>query len=181
MLNPAQNNNQIGTPPNSCLSMGTINNSQIKIMFITQSQQTQQPATTPNQTSNLSRRQHTIDSGLTKLKQTSTAILNFIEFIQANRYKEPAQVDGEQLIALEENIYQTCEALLNQIDTISFDDLINAIAGRSTWPLIIKSQIQSGNGDPTFWQKEIDNLAKKDKVTACELQLLLDEQLNPTP
>lgn len=171
------NNNTVGSTP-SYLNMGTVNNSQIRIMFITQSEQTQE--TTP-QTSNrnISRRQRTIDSGLTKLKQTSAAILDFIEFIQANRYKEPSQVDGEQLIALEEKIYQTCEALLNQIDTISFDDLINAIAGRSTWPLIIKSQIQSGNGDPTFWQKEIDTLAKKDKVTACELQLLLDQQLNP--
>jgi len=124
-----------------------------------------------------SAKQRVIDTGLFKLHNVATAVNNLIAFIEDNRHKDSADVDGKKLIAYEEALYYSCDTLLNEMDVLAFDEFVRAVTGRSTWELIIEAQIEAGEGDYEFWQREIKDIAKRDPLIATELQRLLNERL----
>lgn len=170
---------------NPYITMGSVNTA-ITIVYVNEgNNKTTLPAQNQAQTiAATPKKQQIIDNNLNKLTQAAQAITKLIDFIQANRHKDPSQVDGQQLIALEEQIYQTCESLLNQIDLPEFESLIQALTGQGAWPLIIKQTLQTGPVDHHTLQKEINSIAPKNPIIASQLQLLLDEQTHnkqPTP
>jgi len=124
-----------------------------------------------------SAKQRFIDRGLIRLHNVAKAVDDLIGFVEDNRYKPADEVDGKQMVAYEEALYFSCNELLNQMDLVMFDDFVRAVTGSSMWGLIIKAQIEAGAGDSDFWQREINDIAKKQPVVAAELQILLNEQL----
>lgn len=117
-----------------------------------------------------------IDKWITRLDETLITLEKYYGFLIEARGLAPAEVDGVQLVNLENEVHRICDHMVGCIDCDCENSIITAATGRGSGPVCVEAELTSDSHtfDRDFWQREVDAVSEDHPHERARLQGLLN-------
>lgn len=117
-----------------------------------------------------------IDKWISRLDEVLITLEKHYGFLIEARGLPPGQVDGVQLVNLENDVHAICDSLVGYIDCDYEHNLITAATGRSSGAVCVEAELRSDSHtfDREFWQREVDAVSEDHPGERGRLQAILD-------
>lgn len=117
-----------------------------------------------------------IDKWIGRLDETLITLEKYYSFLIDARGLAPGQVDGVQLVNLENEVHRICDHMVGCIDCDCENSIISAATGRGSGPVCVEAELTSDSHtfDRDFWQREVDAVSEDHPHERARLQALLN-------
>ncbi len=115
-----------------------------------------------------------LDGYALRLDAAIIALENYWSFVRDARLQVPAAVDGVALVNLENTAREKMEALIQEMDTVGFEDVLEAITGRRGLYWHLRRDIDNRKNRPMI-EAEIAAERAFNPAVAAELETYLAE------
>lgn len=117
-----------------------------------------------------------IDKWISRLDEALITLEKYYGFLIDARGLPPGQVDGVQLVNLENDVHAICDGMTGYIDCDYEHNIITAATGRYSGAVCVEAELMSDSHvfDRAFWQREVDAVSEDHPAERARLQALLE-------